>query len=232
MQICRMIYSNRLFNQTRVGSLLTQVPQTPIRPPRALQNRTPGRLYYATPKTPRWRAVVKKKSNTAADVNTFFTLSSGDERKLCVFCRYVSNLDGFLGKQLLIPLLLHRSCHAADSSYEVQYYSKNTGTSILRRHLYTTHPSEWISACKSLHISIKSSAALNAVSEWDETRFNVPKEEGLGSKDKGLPSEKVPFSQEAFVDAIIAWIVSDDQVSYSSFILSSLWINVYCIISL
>ena len=137
-----MIDSNHLFDQIRAGSLLTQVPQTPIRPPRALQSRTPGRPYYATPKTPRRRAVVKKKSNTAADVNTFFTLSSGDERKLCVFCRYVSNLDVFLGKQLLILSLLHRSCHAADSSYEVQYYSKNTGTSILRRHLYTTHPSE------------------------------------------------------------------------------------------
>ena len=42
----------------------------------------------------------------------------------------------------------------------------------------------------------------------------MPEDEGLDSKDKGLPSEKVPFSQEAFVDAIIAWIVSDDQVSY------------------
>ena len=60
----------------------------------------------------------------------------------------------------------------------------------------------------------------------------MPEDEGLDSKDKGLPSEKVPFSQEAFVDAIIAWIVSDDQVSYSSFILSSLWMNVYRIISL
>ena len=119
-----MIDSNHLFDQIRAGSLLSQVPQTPIRPPRALQSRTPGRPYYATPKTPRRRAVVKKKSNTAADVNTFFTLSSGDEQKLCVFCQYVSNLDAFLGKQLLMLSLLQRSCHAADSSYEVQYYSK------------------------------------------------------------------------------------------------------------
>ena len=130
----------------------------------------------------------------AADVNTFFTLSSGDERKLCVFCRYVPNLDVFLGKQLLILLLLHRSSHAADSSYEVQYYSKNTGTSILRHHLYTTHPSEWISACKSLHISIKSSATLHAVSEWEETKSDLPEDEALGSKDTVLPSEKVPLS--------------------------------------
>ena len=197
-----------------------------------LQSRTPGRPCYATPKTPRRRAITKKKSNAAADVNTFFTLSSGDERKLCVFCRYVPNLDVFLGKQLLILLLLHRSCHAADSSYEVQYYSKNTGTSILRRHLYTTHPSEWISACKSLRISIKSSAALRAVSEWEETKSDLPEDEALDSKDTVLPSEKVPFSQEAFVDAIIAWIVSDDQVSSLSFILHSLRRSVYCMISL
>ena len=133
-----MIDSNHLFDQIRAGSLLTQVPQTPIRLPRALQSCTPGRPYYDTPKTPRRRAVVKKKSNTADNVNTFFTLSSGDERKLCVFCRYVSNLDVFLGKQLLILSLLHRSCHVADSLYEVQYCSKNTGTSILH-YFYTTH---------------------------------------------------------------------------------------------
>lgn len=106
-----------------------------------------------------------------------------------------------------------RSCHTSDPSYKLQYYSKNTGTTILRRHLYSTHTEEWITACKTLNISIKSAAALRVVSEWEDVDTDEEDSTSDHEVNPNADSEAwKPFTKEAFVDALIAWIVSDDQV--------------------
>ncbi|KAK7059379.1 hypothetical protein R3P38DRAFT_2758829 [Favolaschia claudopus] len=82
----------------------------------------------------------------------------------------------------------------------------NTSTGILRRHLYERHLEAWVQGCDQLKIEITAREALPHVEAYRG------KQNGSNSSSTADSAKKQPpFSNEAFVDAIVEWIVSDDQ---------------------
>ncbi|KAF7328561.1 HAT family dimerization domain-containing protein [Mycena venus] len=82
--------------------------------------------------------------------------------------------------------------HAANPHIGTYKFSTNTSTGILRRHLYEHHVDAWVEGCDRLKIQIKAKEAAST-----------------STSEPGKKREQ--FSQEAFVNAIVEWIVGDDQ---------------------
>jgi hypothetical protein len=93
--------------------------------------------------------------------------------------------------------------HAADPSHKVVKFSLKTSTGPLRRHLYEHHLDMWVTACDKLNINITAKEAANAVARHRQE---------TGSISSSQPRVKTSFSKEAFVDAIVEFIVANDQV--------------------
>jgi hypothetical protein len=106
---------------------------------------------------------------------------------------------------------IYRQCHAANPHTGTTKFSANTSSGILRRHLYEQHVDAWVEGCDQLKIPIKAKEATKYVDE-----YRVRKHQTTGSTSTSEPGKKrAQFSQEAFVNAIVEWIVGDDQVSFS-----------------
>ena len=107
---------------------------------------------------------------------------------------------------------LSRARNAGDQSFKIQQYGATTGTSSLRRHLMNEHLADWVSGCDRMQVPIKAKEAQEVVKEYRKSNM-------LGSIVDDMPSdepEKKDYSPAAFVDALVAWIVSDDQVTVAS----------------
>jgi len=87
----------------------------------------------------------------------------------------------------------------------VTRYGKKTSTTVRRSHLCESHPSAWIAACNKLGIDITAKGAQNTVQ-------NYRKEHNQASSAADPEDLRKHFTREAFVDAIVDFIVSDDQV--------------------
>ena len=96
---------------------------------------------------------------------------------------------------------ISRKAHNADPSHSIITFSANTSTSILRRHLYSDHIEEWVNACDLLKIPITAAPAVEAVRNFRDEPAPTP-----------LESERPEYSKEAFIDAIVDFVVGDDQV--------------------
>ena len=85
-------------------------------------------------------------------------------------------------------------------------FSLKMGTGVLRKHLYEHHADLWIEGCDKLHIPITAKDAQRVVLDYQC-------QNGQASVNTAEDSKmRRPFSHEAFVDAIIEFIVADDQV--------------------
>lgn len=82
----------------------------------------------------------------------------------------------------------------------------------MRKHLYERHADEWISGCDRLGIPITAKDAQPAVEKF---RQRYGQQSGTGGTTSGAKGRR-PFSHEAFVDALVEFIVGDDQVCTSS----------------
>ena len=101
-----------------------------------------------------------------------------------------------------------RKAHAIDTNYEIVHYSKPTSTTVLHKHLCDCHVNTWISSCTELNINITAKAAQSTVNAYWR------KYEGFSQPTEGNGAEHIcqTYSQEAFLDALVDFIVSDDQV--------------------
>ena len=97
-------------------------------------------------------------------------------------------------------------------------FSTTTGTSGLRKHLADRHLSAWISGCDQLDIEITAAAVRSQVIQHRQRQGQQSCDDTNGSS---LRAQE--YSPEAFVDAIMEWIVADDQVSFNIEI-SGLWL--------
>ena len=80
-----------------------------------------------------------------------------------------------------------------------------TSSGVLRRHLYENHLDAWVPGCDRLGIQIANSKmAQQYVNEYRE-RHGQGNTNGLEHA-----TEQRQFSQEAFVDAVMEFIVVDD----------------------
>jgi hypothetical protein len=99
-----------------------------------------------------------------------------------------------------------RQQHAIGMRNKNSTFSLKTGTGVLCRHLFEHHAKKWIEGCDKLRIPITAKEAQQAVADYHH-RKGQP---SANSNEHMKPGR--PFSQEAFVDAIVEFIVADDQV--------------------
>ena len=93
---------------------------------------------------------------------------------------------------------------------KISTFSLKTGTGVLRRHLFEHHIDSWIEGCDKLRIPITAKEAQRAVTDYRRRKGQA----NTNSTENAKPGR--PFSQEAFVDAIVEFVVSDDQVCDNS----------------
>ena len=85
-------------------------------------------------------------------------------------------------------------------------FSLKMGTGVLRKHLYKHHADSWIEGCDKLRIPITAKDVQQVVLDYQCQNSQASANTAEDLKMRHL------FSHEAFVDAIIEFIVADDQV--------------------
>ena len=88
----------------------------------------------------------------------------------------------------------------------VQKYSGGTSTTGLCNHLATEHLEEWVDSCGQFNIKISGKEAKVLVANLQQRRGEHVQEPAVPGEWQG----RQPYSNEAFIDAIVAWIVGDD----------------------
>jgi hypothetical protein len=96
---------------------------------------------------------------------------------------------------------------AGDMHVKVKGFGMSTGTSVKRQHLVDCHIDAWISSCDRLKIPVTAKAVQDAVCDYRTRQGQIHSQSS--STD---PITRSPFSQEAFVNAIMNFIIADDQV--------------------
>jgi hypothetical protein len=94
-----------------------------------------------------------------------------------------------------------RQVHESNSSHVVASFSSTTSTSNLRKHLYTEHLEQLVTSCDELSIKITAQAAIPAVKAFRQEPVDTP-----------LESKRPKYSKDTFVEAILEFIIGDDQV--------------------
>lgn len=159
---------------------------------------------------PRRSAAAKKKLK-ADDVWTFFKEVDGHNE--CIFCQYVADCLSYL---ITVSNIFIRQEHISSSHVKVQPFKKTTGTTVLRNHLANDHIENWVETCDKFKISITAQVAQKAVNAYQQRR-------GQPQESANFSAGPVPhvreYSREAFVDAIVEWIVADDQVCSFPFLI-------------
>jgi hypothetical protein len=79
------------------------------------------------------------------------------------------------------------------------FYMESTGGSNLRKHLYKRHPEEYDNAC--------------AEHGWLNRRLLQTEDASIQTR--GARPNIPPFSESAFMDHLVRFIVSDDQVTFT-----------------
>jgi len=100
--------------------------------------------------------------------------------------------------------------HETNPMIEVVSYSDTTSTTVMRKHLADNHLATWVQGCDQLNISISSSGKMkkNIEDYRQQTRSQGSPESANGKPDQ----PRTEFSPEAFVDAIMEFVVANDQV--------------------
>ncbi|KAJ7027234.1 hypothetical protein C8F04DRAFT_1399602 [Mycena alexandri] len=140
------------------------------------------------PPLPAPRTKTSGRSGSARDVWTFFEPKEpkGGEKRECLFCKQQ---------------------HAVDLHVESKKFASSTSSGVLRKHLYKNHLDAWVEGCDKLKIPINAKEASKHV---DAYRSRKGQNTGASSNSE-LGQKRTEFSQEAFVDALVEFIVGDDQ---------------------
>lgn len=175
-------------------NLPSSLPQTPPSLARLIAGQhhgSPRVSHYCESQWPQWQA----KQRGTQDVNTFLRPAFFASLSPCVFIVILANTS-------------FRKAHAIDTNYEIVHYSKPTSTTVLHKHLCDCHVNTWISSCTELNINITAKAVQSTVNAYRR------KYEGFSQPTEGNGAEHIcqTYSQEAFLDALVDFIVSDDQV--------------------
>lgn len=158
----------------------------------------------------------------ARDVHSFFS-DSKNERKICLFCQW-DHLYLFIWSSLSNFFLTDSQQHESNPKVDVASYSNTTSTTVMRKHLAENHLSAWVDGCDRLNIKI--SASRNIQKDIDSFRWQT-QNQPLGETDEEANPSRAQYSPEAFVDAIMEFIVADDQVCFLWSLHSSIYSNMF-----
>ncbi|OBZ73258.1 hypothetical protein A0H81_06727 [Grifola frondosa] len=94
--------------------------------------------------------------------------------------------------------------YASNPTYrKARPFGSNTSTGTLRHHLAERHLDEWLTACDSLDLTIRAKEVQPRIAEYRRRHGAQPSDTS--------EKQRMPFSQEMFVDAIVEFIIADDQ---------------------
>ena len=127
------------------------------------------------------------------NVHVYFASKSFFVCFLFVFCLF---FDSFI-----CQFMYYRHIHESKPTHTISTFSHTTGTLNLWKHLYNDHLEQWVTSCDNLKIEIIAKAAIPFVKSFRQEPADTP-----------LESEHLKYSKEAFVEAILEFIVGDDQV--------------------
>jgi hypothetical protein len=113
---------------------------------------------------------------------------------------------------IIIFNIFVRQEHTSNSHVKIRSFKTTTGTTILRSHLANEHIENWVRTCDKFEISITAQVAQKAVNAYRQ-RHGQPQESTDHDGSEGPVPRVREYSRQAFVDAIVEWIVADDQVS-------------------
>ena len=99
--------------------------------------------------------------------------------------------------------LVYRQAHNTNPSHHISDFGLTTSTSGLWKHLFTDHIEDWVASCDDLKIPITAAAAVEAVCKFRKEPATT-----------SLESERPQYSKEAFIDAIVYFVVGDDLVCF------------------
>lgn len=92
-------------------------------------------------------------------------------------------------------------------------YKTTSSTTTYRTHLSTAHPNSWVEACDHLGIPISGKNFQPLVEKIRKQLANASRNAPVSGTDaEANAAPRIPFSTEAFLDAIIDFVVADDQV--------------------
>ncbi|KAF7326526.1 HAT family dimerization domain-containing protein [Mycena venus] len=130
------------------------------------------------------------RSGSARDVWTFFEPKDAKEteKRECLFCK---------------------QRHATDPHTATTKFSASTSSGVYRKHLYENHIEAWVEGCDQLKISIKAKEAKKHVEAYRAHKHQKTAGE-KSNPEQG--KQRTPFSQEAFVDALVDFIVENEQL--------------------
>ena len=94
--------------------------------------------------------------------------------------------------------------HAINTAHKITDYAKSTTTGVIRRHLFKKHKADWFKACKDFGLQVSGTEYQTAFAEY----FSLP--QTSPTDDKSQPK----FSPEAFVNALVEFVVGDDLVCF------------------
>lgn len=171
-------------------------------PPSRPRSRSPAEAFQESQP-----ANKKAKPKRAVDVWTFFEKHSDTNH--CTFCLYVIFSCTYLRAN---GLQYSKAIAAGQSVPNTTSYSATTSTTGLADHLAEFHISEWYESCQRLSITMKRLGAQKAIKQYLRTRSVF--QPSMLSPD---PLALREFSNENFADALVEWIIGDDQVSCCKF---------------
>jgi len=122
-------------------------------------------------------------------INADFSFSAGN---LCFILQFTE------------LIMANRRMNATNPKHDVANFSESSSTGTLHTHLCSEHIDDWVSSCDSANITIKAKKSQAAIDEYRKSR---------GQPTSGSNTLPKYFSKEAFVDAIVEFIIADDQVS-------------------
>ncbi|KAF5338299.1 hypothetical protein D9758_015766 [Tetrapyrgos nigripes] len=182
---------------TRSTTPRQHTPHTPSRRHHGRMTRTPnqqGRMpnfiaHAHRPSSARRVGTKRSDDPKTNDVHKFVRKDSETQRKYCTFCE-----------------LLQES----NPNHPVKSYEMSTGISNIRNHFSRAHKDVWFAACDRFKFKVGGRYKLDYES-WRHDQ-NLPAAEVGGGNIQA--EERVPFSMGAFVDALVDFIVADDQSIY------------------
>jgi len=90
---------------------------------------------------------------------------------------------------------------------KVKGFGTSMGMSVKHLHLVNCHINTWISSCDWLKIPITAKAVQNAVCD-----YRTRQRQAYSQPSSTYSISCSPFSQEAFVNVVMNFIIADDQV--------------------
>ena len=145
----------------------------------------------------------------AADVWTFYEKIGSPTKLVCKFCQCIS----YFFPRIHFLTSHSRNLARSHPHHVTTVFSVLSSTSTLRSHLILKHNVLWVQGCDRLGIPIKTDAGLAAA---ERIQGALPGEH----RRKDIPARQ--FSNTAFVDAIVEYIIGDDMVFIATFLYCSL----------